>query len=50
VAYVASKDEFAPLAHTGADFLALGEWIWSAPGGAADAIVAAAATVGGSVT
>jgi thiamine-phosphate pyrophosphorylase len=50
VAYAASKDEFAPLAHTGADFLALGEWIWSAPGGAADAIAAAAATVGGSVT
>jgi thiamine-phosphate pyrophosphorylase len=50
VAYAASKDEFAPLAHTGADFLALGEWIWSAPGGAVDAIAAAAATVGGSVT
>ncbi len=50
VAYAASKDEFAPLAHTGADFLALGEWIWSAPGGAADAIAAAAAAVGGSVT
>jgi thiamine-phosphate pyrophosphorylase len=50
VAYAASKDEFAPLARTGADFLALGEWIWSAPGGAADAIAAAAATVGGSVT
>jgi thiamine-phosphate pyrophosphorylase len=42
VAYAASKDEFAPLAHTGADFLALGDWIWSAPGGAADAIAAAA--------
>jgi thiamine-phosphate pyrophosphorylase len=41
-AYAASKDEFAPLAHTGADFLALGDWIWSAPGGAADAIAAAA--------
>jgi thiamine-phosphate pyrophosphorylase len=49
VAYAASKDEFAPLAHTGADFLALGDWIWSAPGGAADAIAAAAATIGESV-
>jgi thiamine-phosphate pyrophosphorylase len=50
VAYAASKDEFAPLAHTGADFLALGDWIWSAPGGTAEAIAAAAATVGESVT
>jgi thiamine-phosphate pyrophosphorylase len=50
VAYAASKDEFAPLSHTGADFLALGDWIWSAPGGAADAIAAAAATVGVAVT
>jgi thiamine-phosphate pyrophosphorylase len=50
VAYAASKDEFAPLARTGADFLALGDWIWSAPGGAADAIAAAAATVGEAVT
>jgi thiamine-phosphate pyrophosphorylase len=50
VAYTASKDEFAPLARTGADFLALGDWIWSAPGGAADAIAAAAATVGEAVT
>jgi thiamine-phosphate pyrophosphorylase len=50
VAYAASKDEFAPLAHTGADFLALGEWIWSASGGAADAIAAAAATIGESVS
>jgi thiamine-phosphate pyrophosphorylase len=50
VAYAASKDEFAALAHTGADFLALGDWIWSAPGSAADAIAAAAATVGGPVT
>jgi hypothetical protein len=50
VAYAASKDEFAPLAHTGADFLALGDWIWPAPGSAADAIAAAATTVGESVT
>jgi thiamine-phosphate pyrophosphorylase len=50
VAYAASKDEFAPLAQTGADFLALGDWIWSAPGGAADAIAAAAATIGEAVT
>jgi thiamine-phosphate pyrophosphorylase len=49
VAYAASKDEFAPLARTGADFLALGDWIWSAPGGAADTIAAAGATIGESV-
>jgi len=42
VAYAASKDEIQPLARTGADFVALGEWIWREPNGAADAIGAAA--------
>ena len=42
VAYAASRDEVAPLAGTGADFVALGDWIWTEPQGAA-AIVAAAA-------
>ena len=31
VAYVAGKEEVAPLVRTGADFIALGDWIWSAP-------------------
>jgi hypothetical protein len=30
---------------TGADFIALGDWIWSAPEGAAEAITAAAASL-----
>ena len=42
IAYAANLDEVSPLARTGADFVALGEWIWTGPQGAA-AIVAAAA-------
>jgi thiamine-phosphate pyrophosphorylase len=42
VAYAASKDEVEPLARTGADFIALGEWIWREPNGAAGAVAAAA--------
>ena len=42
VAYAADPDEVGPLARTGADFVALGDWIWTKPQGAA-AIVAAAA-------
>jgi len=42
VAYAATLDEVGPLARTGADFVALGDWIWTEPQGAA-AIVAAAA-------
>jgi thiamine-phosphate pyrophosphorylase len=45
VAYAGSNDELAALAQTGADFLALGDWIWSAPGGANDAVIAAAAII-----
>jgi thiamine-phosphate pyrophosphorylase len=42
VAYAASKDEVESLAKTGADFVALGEWIWREPNGAAVAVAAAA--------
>ena len=42
VGYAAEPDEVGPLARTGADFVALGDWIWTKPQGAA-AIVAAAA-------
>jgi thiamine-phosphate pyrophosphorylase len=45
VGYAASLDEVAPLAQTGADFIALGEWIWTEPQGAAAAIEAAAANL-----
>ena len=45
-----AKDEVAPLWRTGADFLALGDWIWSAPEGAAKAIATAAACLDEAVT
>jgi thiamine-phosphate pyrophosphorylase len=42
VGYAASIDEIEALARTGADFIALGEWIWTEPDGAAQAVKAAA--------
>ena len=45
VAYVAGKEEIAPLVRTGADFIALGDWIWSAPEGVVKAIAAADASL-----
>ena len=42
VGYAASLDEVGPLAQTGADFIALGEWIWNEPQGVTAAIEAAA--------
>ena len=50
VAYVAGKEEVAPLVRTGADFIALGDWIWSAPEGVAKAIAAAGAGLDKAVT
>jgi thiamine-phosphate pyrophosphorylase len=44
VGYAASLGEVEALARTGADFLALGDWIWTDPKGAS-AIVAAAADI-----
>jgi len=43
VAFAASEDEVEPLAKTGADFVALGEWLWREPNGATAAVAAAAA-------
>jgi thiamine-phosphate pyrophosphorylase len=42
VGYADHPDEVAALARTGADFVALGEWIWTEPKGVAAAIAAAA--------
>ena len=42
VGYAAGVDEIAALGHTGADFIALGEWIWNEPQGPAGTIAAAA--------
>jgi len=50
VAYAAGADEVAPLSRTGADFIALGDWVWSAQEGAAKATAAAAATLVDAVT
>jgi thiamine-phosphate pyrophosphorylase len=42
IGYAAAADEIRPLAEAGADFVALGEWIWEEPGGARTAVAAAA--------
>ena len=42
IGYAASLDEVGPVAQTGADFIALGDWRWTHPQGAAAAIAAAA--------
>ena len=42
VGYAGSQDEIAPLAQAGADFIALGEWLWMQNEGPAAAIAAAA--------
>lgn len=45
VAYAATADEVAPLAAAGADFVALGDWVWSDPRGVAAAVAAAEASL-----
>jgi len=42
VGYAADLDETPALGHTGADFIALGEWVWNEPQGIAATIAAAA--------
>jgi thiamine-phosphate pyrophosphorylase len=42
IGYAAAADEIRPLAEAGADFVALGEWIWVESGGAKTAVTAAA--------
>lgn len=44
IGYAANADEIRPLAQAGADFVALGDWIWTQPDGV-EAVVAAAAQV-----
>jgi len=41
VGYAGSADEICPLAQAGADFVALGEWIWTERSGAEQAVAAA---------
>lgn len=42
IGYASSADQIGPLAQAGADFVALGEWIWSEPAGAEQVLAAAA--------
>ena len=42
IGYAGSADEVRPLARAGADFVALGDWIWTHPQGAAAAVTMAA--------
>jgi thiamine-phosphate pyrophosphorylase len=46
VGYAAELGEVSALARTGADFIALGDWIWTHPQGAPAAIAAAAENLG----
>jgi thiamine-phosphate pyrophosphorylase len=41
IGYAASAGEIRPLAEAGADFIALGDWIWNESGGAEKAVAAA---------
>ena len=41
IGYADNADEIRPLAQAGADFVALGEWIWTEQGGAEQAVAAA---------
>jgi len=50
VAYAASKTEVAPLSRTGADFIALGDWLWLQSEAAAEAVAAANAILAEAVT
>ena len=41
VGYAADREEIGPLAAAGADFVAVGAWLWSHPGGVGAAVKAA---------
>jgi len=45
IGYAAAAEGIRPIAEAGADFVALGEWIWQEPGGAKTAGAAAAANI-----
>jgi thiamine-phosphate pyrophosphorylase len=45
IGYAAAADEIRPLAEAGADFVALGEWIWEEPGGAKTMVATAAGSL-----
>ena len=43
VGYAGNRNEIAPLVQAGADFIALGEWLWMDDQGPAAGVAAAAA-------
>ena len=45
IGYAAAADEIRPLAKAGADFVALGDWIWQEPGGAKTLVAEAAGNI-----
>jgi thiamine-phosphate pyrophosphorylase len=45
IGYAASADQIRPLAQAGADFVALGEWLWSEEGGTERILAAAGASL-----
>jgi thiamine-phosphate pyrophosphorylase len=47
VGYAADANEVRPLTRAGVDFVALGDWIWTDPDGAAAAVAQAAANLAG---
>lgn len=50
VGYAANADEIRPLAQAGADFIALGDWIWTEPNGGEAAVAAAAQILAAAAT
>jgi thiamine-phosphate pyrophosphorylase len=50
IGYAAAADEIRPLAEAGADFVALGEWIWEELGGAKTVVAAAAGSLAAAAT
>jgi thiamine-phosphate pyrophosphorylase len=49
IGYAASADEIPRLAQAGADFVALGEWIWKESGGAETAVAEASETLAAAI-
>ena len=45
IGYAANIDEIRPLAQAGADFVALGDWIWTEPSGTGRVVAVAAQTL-----
>jgi thiamine-phosphate pyrophosphorylase len=50
VGYAANADEIRPIAQAGADFIALGDWIWTEPDGGEAAVAAAAQILAAAAT